>query len=111
MINRCSPVLCDADPAAVKKKESEIKRLEGKIGNLSAALADSPGSAAAKYIIAEIEKIDAQIADKKMQLAGLQASALAADRAAAELATKQKEIARSVLKKCIWDGESLFLTF
>ena len=129
MINRCSPVLCDADPTAVKKKEGEIKRLEDKIGNLSAALAESSGSAAAKYIIAEIEKIDAQIADKKMQLAGLQANALAADRAAAELAAKQKEIAhlvrnledldieeqnkiaRSVLKKCVWDGESLFLTF
>lgn len=126
MINRCSPVFCNADPAAVKKKEGEIRRLEDKIGNLSAALADSSGSAAAKYIIAEIEKIDAQIADKKMQLAELQASALAADRAAAELAAKQKEIAhlvrnlealdieeqnkiaRSVLKKCVWDGESLF---
>lgn len=129
MINKCSSALPDADPAALKKKEGEIKKLRDKIKNLSAALADSPGSTAAKYIIAEIEKIDAQIADKNMQMAELQADALAADRAAAELAAKQKEIAhlvrnlevldieeqnkiaRSVLKKCVWDGESLFLTF
>ena len=76
-----------------------------------------------------LESLDSQIQKKQMELAGLQANRLTAAQAEKELLEKQKEIARlvrnlddlpaeeqnkiarSVLRKCVWDGDTLFLEF
>lgn len=117
------------DLNVLQKKEREISGLEKKIQNLSSALAINPDSGAGKYIVAEMDSIANSIAEKKMELASLQAEQLDAKAHALQIEKKQKEIARlvhdldsltideqnriarSVLKKAVWDGTTLFLTF
>jgi DNA invertase Pin-like site-specific DNA recombinase len=129
VIKKYSPAAPTTDHDTLHKKEKEIESLQKKIGNLSSALAINPESTAAKYIIADMESLDSQIQKKQMELAGLQANRLTAAQAEKELFEKQKEIARlvqnlddlppeernkiarSVLRKCVWDGETLFLEF
>jgi DNA invertase Pin-like site-specific DNA recombinase len=113
-----------ADP---KKIQTKINAIEGKIGRLASSLSLADNSPAARYIIAEMEKLDAE---KRT----LQAAKQAADserrgdmRRERENAQKVKEIAqllkeidgftaderneiiRSVVKECTWDGETLSL--
>ena len=129
VIKKYSPAAPATDHDTLHKKEKEIESLQKKIGNLSSALAINPESTAAKYIIADMESLDSQIQKKLMELAGLQANRLTAAQAEKELFEKQKEIARlvrnlddlpaeeqnkiarSVLRKCVWDGDTLFLEF
>lgn len=131
------------DPAAIKKylknnlripqdttnslRES-ISRCQQKIEKLTATLALNSDSSAAKYIVGEIEKLDAEYNSLRKKLL----NANAQDRKAAieqKNAMKKREqiiqliehfdeftpnerneIAISVIKECCWDGETLFIT-
>ena len=131
------------DPAAIKKylknnlripqdttnslRES-ISRCQQKIEKLTATLALNSDSSAAKYIVGEIEKLDAEYNSLRKKLL----NANAQDRKAAieqKNAMKKREqiiqliehfdeftpnerneIAISVIKECRWDGETLFIT-
>ena len=84
-------------------------------------------SRAAKYMISEIEALDADLADKNKQMASLQAQSLLQVDIERQAREKQKEITRlirnfeeltidekneiahKVLKECVWNGETLFL--
>ena len=112
------------DPAAASAR---VKACEDKIEKLTASLALASGSTAMKYIVAELERLDMELQALRRE----QAIALSEDRkrSAAELsvqeraraiteklknfdeftATEKNAIAREVLKKCTWDGESLFI--
>lgn len=131
------------DPAAVKRYLKEEKRepsdstanlraamerCQGKIEKLTGALATNSGSAAAKYIVNEIEKLDIEYNSLRKKM--LTASANER-RAATHLksamekreeiirlldnfkefsAEERNEIAKEVLSECVWDGETLFIT-
>lgn len=101
---------------------------ERKIGRLAASLALAEDSAASKYIIAEMERLDVELGALKREasLAEMEsrraaASAKDAKATAAEIAKlihgldgfddKEKNaIARAVIQECTWDGERLFIT-
>lgn len=131
------------DPAAVKRYLKEEKRdpsdststlraamerCQGKIEKLTGTLATNAGSAAAKYIVSEIEKLDIEYNALRKKL--LTASANER-RAATHLksamekrdeiirlldnfeefsAEERNDIAKEVLSECVWDGETLFIT-
>lgn len=108
----------------VRKKSLEIEK---KIGKLTAALSTSEKSAAAKYIIAEIETLDVELAE--LRRAEAQASLEKRRNDAALKSAQEKreeimrlladfdqftmqeknEIARSVIREAVWDGETLFI--
>ena len=108
--------------------ERSIKRIEKKIQNLSDALSNNDSPAAAKYILKNIEALDSELQLKSRELASLQADELL--RIENEKNAKMKlfeisrlvrnmdnfsieeknEIALKCIKKCVWDGETLFLT-
>lgn len=127
------------DPAAVKKYMKEIKKTTGsrdtlqkritetekKIGKLTASLSTASKSTAMKYIVAEIEKLDAELSGMKREALE---RAMQEKREAADLKNAQKkrdeigelladfdrftieeknEIARSVIREATWDGETL----
>ena len=129
------------DPEAVRKYVQEEKKTadsgdqirkkihetEKKIGKLTSALATSEKSAAAKYIIAEIEELDAELVKLKRKEAE---ASLEKRRNAAMLKSAQEkreevvrllanfddftmdeknEIARSVIREAVWDNETLFI--
>lgn len=107
--------------------QKQISGIERKIETLASSLSLSQNSPAAKYIIAEMEKLDADLYEFRRQ--ELNASALireshnlesrARDRIKdiRELvenferftASERNEIVRSVISECAWDGETLSL--
>lgn len=107
---------------------SRISSVESKIGKLAASLALAENSTASKYIIEEIERLDAELAalkressHAKMKIHQAAAKERNSQATAIEIAkfinnldgfsAKEKnEIARSVIRDCRWDGEKLFLT-
>lgn len=130
------------DPAAIKKymKEerkvpqsmassirSKMETCQAKIERLTATLATNGDSAAAKYIVLQIEKLDCEYNELRRKLL----SSNADDRRAAAnyknamekrdeiirllndfdsfSANERNEIAKNVLKECTWDGETLFI--
>ncbi len=129
------------DPAAVKKYlkdgkfpksntvliRSKIQDLENQIGKLTAALATNADSAAAKYIVVQIEKLDQEYNDLKRKLmessaderraAAQYKSALQKREEITQLlehfddftASEKNEIAQNVLRECAWDGDTLFI--
>ena len=129
------------DPEAVRKYVQEEKKTadsgdqirkkihetEKKIGKLTSALATSEKSAAAKYIIAEIEDLDAELVKLKRKEAE---ASLEKRRNASMLKSAQEkreevvrllanfddftmdeknEIARAVIREAVWDNETLFI--
>lgn len=130
------------NPSAVKKYLKDEKkdlhdnsttiraamdRCQNKISKLTATLATNAESAAAKYIVNEIEKLDIEYNSLRKKL--LSENAIER-RAAAHLksamekreaiirlldhfedfsANERNEIAKDVLKECTWDGETLFI--
>lgn len=130
------------DPGAVKKYIREEKKaagsgdqfrkktqaIEKKIGKLTEALATSEKSGAAKYIIAEIETLDAELAalkrseaeaslEKRRNAAALKSAQEKREEILRLLADfdqftmqEKNEIARSVIREAVWDGETLFIT-
>lgn len=131
------------DPSAIQKyvkKESisevpdlksistKISSCEKKIGRLAASLAMASESSASKYIIAEMERLDAELSALKKEAAMAEVESRKhakferdADADAREIAKfihgldgfddkERNEIVRSVVKECVWDGSELFLT-
>ncbi len=131
------------DPSAVKRYLKEEKRdpsdstanlraamerCQSKIEKLTGTLATNAGSAAAKYIVSEIEKLDIEYNSLRKKLLSASANER---RAATHLksamekrdeiirlldnfeefsAEERNEIAKEVLSECVWDGETLFIT-
>lgn len=111
----------------VEKIKKQISSVEKKLERLASSLALSSESTAARYIIAEIEKLDNELRDLKMQ--ELNATALERElqkneKKSRERATEicklvqnfesfnskeRNEIVKAVVSECIWDGETLFL--
>lgn len=106
----------------------QMNMVKGKIDNLAGSLAQNQSSAAAKYIIEEIERLDAQYQSLKAEHLSLAADERIAARELRSANDKKKEIVhllenfdafsadeknaivKSVLKECVWDGETLFVT-
>ena len=133
----------NTDPAAITKyvqsnirisKESSSsyrmkeRNTQEKIERLAASLANNANSSAAKYIIAEIERLDKELEEYKRK-ALLAASEERKTSAALQDAMKKQDmicrlidnfdsfsaehkncIAKSVLKECSWDGCTLKIT-
>lgn len=113
-----------ADPAALDQK---IRSLESKISRLTESLTLAEGSAAAKYIIAEMDKLDKELGGIRRQRMESEAARREARMVARDMATKAEEIrrliegfdgftpeernavARSVIRSATWDGETLSL--
>lgn len=118
------------NPAAESDRralQTKIKSIEKKIEKLAASLALAADSTASKYIIAEMEKLDHELSGLKEKELSAEASERLAEsekKTNAEKvekikslisgldgfsASERNEIARSVIKKCTWDGETLFI--
>jgi len=106
----------------------QIAKLEKKIDRLTESLGEASGSAAAKYIVAEIEKLDIDLQKLKREEAKVsqekrrnaKAVKSAEDKRSEITALladfdnftdeEKNEIARSVIKEATWDGDTLFIT-
>ena len=112
----------------VKAITAQITACEGKIGRLTATLALTDHSAAAKYIVAEMERLDLELQALKRERSMAQSNARKGQEAAQTLGAKaeaigqlirgldgftaveRNEIVRDVVKECVWDGQELFVT-
>lgn len=106
----------------------KIEKTEKKISRLTESLGEASGSSAAKYIVAEIEKLDIELQKLKREAAKISqekrrnAKALkSAQEKRSEIITlladfdnftmaEKNEIARSVIREAVWDNETLFIT-
>ena len=111
-----------------KQTASKVSACEAKIERLAASLAIASDSPAQKYIVAEIERLDMELQALKREHSiaiasehkrsssrhDAEAKADEISRMMSNLdsfsASEKNEIVRSILKDCIWDGESLFIT-
>lgn len=110
-----------------KKLQRKIAKIEEKIGRLASTLATAEGSTASKYIIKEMESLDSQMRElqhKKAEI-DLENRKNTKNLHISEEKTKKigilmhglddftpderNEIVRSVVKKCTWDGKTLFI--
>jgi len=113
------------DKSVIKK---EILIVEKKIENLASALQDNAESSAVKYIIAEIEKLDKQIASLNYELRELEFKEQEDKKKKDNIdiiyakickylnmfdklsyADKVKYL-QELIKECVWDGEELTIT-
>lgn len=113
------------DGPDLKAIVNKIASCETKIGRLAASLALTENSAASKYIIAEMERLDLdlQALKRERNLAVTEArkhnaAQKTADEKAKEIAKfihglegfsseERNSIIKDVLKECIWDGQEL----
>lgn len=120
---------CVSDAPDPKVINSKISSCEAKIGRLTASLALAENSAASRYIIAEIDRLDLELQALKREYnvavssAHQRAKAIKSiDAKAMEIsklirgldgfsASERNEILRSIIRECIWDGEELFIAF
>ncbi len=115
----------------VKAEENVIQKnilsINAKIENLTAALADSKDGPAVKYILQSIEKHDKELHQLNRQLAELQAVERSNKNIQENLEEKKQRIlnfidnfdnfsaneknaiTKEVIKKCTWDGHTLFV--
>lgn len=128
MIQKFVKADAPADVPDLKVAQARVTACENKIGRLAASLALAEESSASKYIIAEMERLDLELAALKREasLAEMEGRRVAdqvkdSKAAAVEIAKlihglegfddKEKNaIARAVLQECVWDGEQLFIT-
>ncbi len=112
------------DISAIKK---QIMSTEKKIERLASSLALSKNSTAAKYIIAEMEKLDEGLQElhhRELNAAALNREMYNQKKKSQERAqeiqrlvenfelftpSERNEIVRSVISECVWDGEILTL--
>lgn len=112
------------DISSVKK---QIVNTEKKIGRLASSLSLSKDSTAAKYIIAEMEKLDEELQKlhhRELNLAAINRERCNREKKSQELVkdiqklvenfdqftpSERNEIIRSVVSECVWDGETLTL--
>ena len=125
MLEKYAGVSVKAPADATETARKALKTVEGKIDRLTDALAENGASAAAKYIVQQIEELDAEASRIRRKIAE---DSAAVRRAQKELkSTKEKredivrlcehydnftmeeknEIARAVIKSATWDGEAL----
>lgn len=128
MIQKFVKADAPADVPDLKAARARVAACENKIGRLAASLALAEESSASKYIIAEMERLDLELAALKREasLAEMEGRRVAdqvkdSKAAAVEIAKlihglegfddKEKNaIARAVIQECTWDGEQLFIT-
>ena len=128
MIQKFVKAETPADGPDLKAAQARVSSCENKIGRLAASLALAEDSAASKYIIAEMERLDMELAALKREasfaeMENHKAAAQAKDAkvTAAEIAKlihglegfddkERNAIARAVIQECVWDGERLFIT-
>ena len=114
--------------STLKTLQSEATALEKRINNLSAAISGNQSSTAIKYLMQDIETLDNKLSVTNRKIAELQATELLEEKnkkTAKEkyetitdllanfdsfTADEKNIIAKKVIKKCVWDGETLFLT-
>ena len=110
-----------------KKIQAKINAVEGKIGRLASSLALAEDSPAAKYIIAEMEKLEAERRTLQTEKQSAESQKRGTVNRDKEIACKveeirqfmsgldgfspeeRNEIVRAVVKECTWDGETLSL--
>ena len=118
------PMDFGSDISVLNKK---ITAQSAKIERLAASLAEAENSSAQKYIVAEIERQDLNLAALKRELELAKAEKRKADLKGKSLEAKAQEIGnlvrafdglsaadrngivREVVQECTWDGETLFL--
>ena len=111
----------------IRSVNNQISAIQSKIDNLTATLAESQDSTAVKYIVQSIEKYDKEIQALNRSIAELQAEERMNKESEMNLEEKysyiselidnidsfspeeKNAIIKDVLKKCVWDGESLFI--
>jgi len=110
-----------------KDLESKAMQLRMKIERLTESITEMENSAAAKYIVAQIEKEDLALAtvkrkieETKTEARKQQAEKKSSEEAVSEIAHlirgldglsafEKNKIVREVVKECTWDGNTLFL--
>ncbi len=111
----------------IKCLEAKAMQLHTKIERLANSITEMENSSAAKYIIAQIEKEDLNLAAVKMNLEEVKTEARkqqsekkSAEKSALEIANlihdldglsslEKNKIVREVVQECTWDGNTLFL--
>lgn len=117
------------DGKRLRGLEAQASKLQSKITRLTETLSDTEGSAAAKYIITQIEKEDLNLEATRRELELLKLNmrrsnniARTAEGRASEIArlirgldgfsdAERNVIVRDAVQECTWDGETLFLRF
>lgn len=120
-----APAKPSVPPKEVQKKIDSIAQ---KIGRLTDSLAMAEGGAAAKYIISQIEKLDAEknaLSRKLLAASAEQKNYNESINNVVNIRSQIREllkdfdnysdiernsIAREIIKECVWDGETLRLT-
>ena len=115
-------------PTNTKALYNQIAALDKKINRLAESLAISENSTAAKYIIQQIEKLDADKAVISGQLLNAEAEERLYKQSLQDAKETRKQIrnllkdfdsysdiernsiAKDIIKSCIWDGETLHIT-
>ena len=113
------------DGSALRDLERKAAAIRSRIGRLTESLAE--GSAASKYIVAQIESEDLSLAAVNREIEIAKSDARRSASAEKSSAERQKEIARmmnslsglsadkknaivrEVVQECTWDGQTLFL--
>lgn len=114
---------------ALRSLEMQAERIQGRIKKFTETLIGIDGSAAAKYIIAQIEEEDLNLAAVRREIEVEKAKCRESRNATKTLETKAKEvegfirglegfsatqrneIVKKVIRECTWDGSELFLRF
>lgn len=114
--------------ASLSILNKEIQSIENKIERLTESLALSESGAASRHIVRSIDKLDSELIEKNNELTRLKISNRVAQenkKATAETAAvvrdlinnfdnfdafERNEIAVKCIKRCTWDGDTLFLT-
>lgn len=109
--------------------KKSISSLETKINNLTGTLQESSGSAAAKYIIRDIERLDRELLNCKAELRELEFKEtekkdfeVSVDEAYVNVCDivrrfdilsydEKNELIKQLIKECYWDGETLRISF
>lgn len=121
-----APIEPDTDPHCIDKS---IASHESKIQRLASSLALNESSAASKYIIKEMERLDQELQKLRTKRIELslqdrqnQMNIKTCKERAAEIckliqnfeaftAAERNEIVRKVISECTWDGKTLFISF
>lgn len=125
LINKYIPRSATTAPDAHRTLTAELEKLEDKIDRLTVSLSENGNSAAAKYIVKEIEKLDLAAADLRRRISEQSSAGRRAAKERADALTKREEvirlcqhideltaaeknsIAREVIREAVWDNDSL----
>ena len=106
----------------------EIENIGKKIKNLTTTLENYSDSSAAKYIVAEIEKLDKQIAGLNYELREVEHKEIENNKISNDIGAIHAKICKyldsfdelpyqdkvkylkEIIKECVWDGKNLIVT-